>query len=268
MTAYDVTVKSTGRRCGRMKLGRSTPPTSRTSSQPPGTSAYLPNPTRTDRRTLSMRHEPRWCSTRRGVYTHVADGLHDGDEPDPRRAVLQGFIGEIVSLTAFVEVGGGVLFADARGDRRRADRHHFGHGRRVARRPCQSCWSCRVHPCHRPGGRRGGQFGARRYRIPPRRHHLSARRPDHPARHRLLAGSLATLRPTTQPSGAERTPLRGPPHSAAAGEVLTEDRFRSTANPPLRALRARERFKRPVGHITTKIVADAKTCRSVRVRRG
>jgi hypothetical protein len=40
-----------------------------------------------------------------GVYTHVADGLHDGDEPDPRRAALQGFIGEIVSLTESVEVG-------------------------------------------------------------------------------------------------------------------------------------------------------------------
>ncbi len=40
-----------------------------------------------------------------GVYTHVADGLRDGDEPDPRRAALQGFIGEIVSLTESVEVG-------------------------------------------------------------------------------------------------------------------------------------------------------------------
>ena len=40
-----------------------------------------------------------------GVYTHVADGLQSGDEPDPRRAALQGFIGEVVALTEFVEVG-------------------------------------------------------------------------------------------------------------------------------------------------------------------
>ena len=40
-----------------------------------------------------------------GVYTHVADGLHEGDEPDPRRAALQRFIGEIVSLTESVEIG-------------------------------------------------------------------------------------------------------------------------------------------------------------------
>jgi hypothetical protein len=40
-----------------------------------------------------------------GVYRHVADGLHHDDEPDPRRAALQSFIGGIVSLTEFVEVG-------------------------------------------------------------------------------------------------------------------------------------------------------------------
>lgn len=39
-----------------------------------------------------------------GVYTHVADGLA-GDESDPRRAALQGFVGDIVSLTESVEVG-------------------------------------------------------------------------------------------------------------------------------------------------------------------
>jgi len=40
-----------------------------------------------------------------GVYTHVADGLHAETEADPRRAVLQGFIGEIAALTELVDVG-------------------------------------------------------------------------------------------------------------------------------------------------------------------
>ena len=61
-----------------------------------------------------MRHEPRWSSTYpQGGYTHVADGLHDGDEPDPSRAALQEFIGEIVSLTESVE-GGEAFYSPTR----------------------------------------------------------------------------------------------------------------------------------------------------------